>query len=105
MSRIVIACYKPKPGQNEALRGLMLTHLTRLRDRGTRHRQGIHHHGGRGRDDRRSLRVEIEAGDRSRTHEPVLEMWDQYAAVCDYVPVSSISEATQLFSEFNPLNR
>ena len=34
MGRIVIACYKPNPGQNVALRRLMPTHLTRLRAEG-----------------------------------------------------------------------
>ena len=41
----------------------------------------------------------------AHTDPRVLEMWNKYAAVCDFVPVSSISEATQLFSEFTPLNR
>jgi hypothetical protein len=30
-------------------------------------------------------------------------MWEEYAAVCDYVPVAQVPEAAQLFSEFTPL--
>ncbi len=106
MGRIVIACYKPKPGRNTALRGLMPTHLTRLRAEGLV-------------TDRASMIMEAEDGtivevyewkskpaiDAAHTNPRVLEMWEEYAAVCDYVPVSTISEATQLFSEFTPLNR
>ena len=34
MGRIVIACYRPKAGKNEALRALMQTHLSTLRSEG-----------------------------------------------------------------------
>ncbi|MFI5158631.1 MAG: hypothetical protein ACHQF4_07175, partial [Sphingobacteriales bacterium] len=34
MGRIVIACYKPKPGKGEALKALMKTHLPRLKKEG-----------------------------------------------------------------------
>jgi hypothetical protein len=34
MGRITIACYKPKPGKNEALKQLMKTHLPRLNQQG-----------------------------------------------------------------------
>jgi hypothetical protein len=33
----------------------------------------------------------------------VLELWQRYAAVCDYVPVGTLEEAGQLFSEFTPV--
>ena len=106
MGRIVIACYRPKPGQNEALRGLMPTHLTRLRAEGlVTDRASINMEA----DDRTTFEVfewkSKQAIEAAHTNPRVLAMWDEYADVCDYVPVSSISEATQLFSEFTPLNR
>ena len=30
----------------------------------------------------------------------VLEMWNRYAEVCDYIPVYQVAEASQMFSEF-----
>jgi hypothetical protein len=30
-------------------------------------------------------------------------MWEQYAAVCDYVPIAQVPEAAQMFAEFSPL--
>ena len=34
----------------------------------------------------------------------VLQMWGEYAEVCDYVPVGSLAEAGNLFTAFEPLN-
>ncbi len=34
MGRVAIACYKPKPGQEEALRALVAEHVTTLRSIG-----------------------------------------------------------------------
>lgn len=33
----------------------------------------------------------------------VLAMWEKYAEVCTYVPISDIAEASALFSELTPL--
>jgi hypothetical protein len=30
-------------------------------------------------------------------------MWEEYGKVCDYVPVGQVPEASQLFSEFTPV--
>jgi hypothetical protein len=39
----------------------------------------------------------------AHTHPVVLAMWEEYGKVCDYVPVGSLAEAAQLFSEFSPV--
>jgi quinol monooxygenase YgiN len=104
MGRIVIACYRPRPGQNEALRALMRDHLPVLRaqDLAT---------------DRASVVMEARDGtiievfewrskaamEAAHANPAVLEMWARYAAVCNYVPVADIAEARELFSEFAPL--
>ena len=31
-------------------------------------------------------------------------MWDNFSNLCDFVPASEISELSQLFSEFSPVN-
>ncbi|MBX3226128.1 MAG: hypothetical protein KIT84_28855 [Labilithrix sp.] len=104
MGRIVIACYRPKPGMNDALRALMRTHVSTLRsiDLVT---------------DRAPIMMEAKDGtiievfewasseaiEQAHGHPVVLAMWDEYAKVCDYVPASQVPESAQLFSEFTPL--
>jgi hypothetical protein len=29
-------------------------------------------------------------------------MWEEYAKVCDYIPVAQVPEAAQMFAEFAP---
>jgi quinol monooxygenase YgiN len=105
MGRIVIVGYKPKPGKNEALKELMRTHVQRLRNEGLA-------------TDRDSIVMEAadgtivevfewlsdEAIRNAHTNPVVLQMWEEYAEVCDYVPVGSLAEAGKLFSEFEPLD-
>ena len=103
MGRMVIACYRPKPGKNEALRALMPTHLSTLR------REGLV-------TGRESIMMEAEDGtvievfewksreaiEAAHKNPAVLEMWNRYAEVCDYIPVSQVPEASQMFSDFTP---
>ena len=104
MERIVIACYKPKPGKAEALRKLMETHLSTLRDEGlVTNRESIVMEAADG------TIVEVfgwkskAAIEAAHTNPAVLKMWEAYNAVCDYVPIASVPEAGQLFSEFGAL--
>lgn len=105
MGHVVIACYKPKAGCQGALRDLMRTHVERLRaeDLAT---------------DREPILMQATDGtyievfewcsehamQRAHSNLAVQAMWSEYAEVCDYVPLSTISEATQLFSGFAPVN-
>jgi hypothetical protein len=105
MGRIVIACYKPKPGKNETLKALMKTHLPRLKQENLV-------------TDRESIMMEAtdgtiievfewiseEAIQNAHTNAAVLQMWSEYAEVCDYIPVGSLTEAGNLFSGFEPFN-
>lgn len=104
MGRIVIVAYKPKAGKNEALKALMRTHLLRLQKEGLA-------------TDRASIIMEAadgtivevfewvseEAIRNAHTNPAVLQMWGEYAEVCDYVPVGSLAEAGNLFSAFKPM--
>jgi hypothetical protein len=36
-------------------------------------------------------------------HPTVLKMWEAYGAVCDYVPLSQVPEASEMFSNFTPI--
>ena len=40
----------------------------------------------------------------AHTNPAVLQMWSEYAEVCDYIPIGNVAEIGNLFSEFTPLN-
>lgn len=103
MERIVIACYKPKPCQNEALKSLMETHWSRLDAEGlVSERKPILMVA----QDGTYLEVfgwkSADAMAAAHQNPNVLKMWEEYAVVCDYIPVGQVPEAAQLFSEFSP---
>ena len=101
--RIVIACYKPKPGKEKALRALIVDHVPTLR------RIGLV-------TDRLPILMEAKDGtlievfewaspeaiQAAHGHPAVLRMWEEYGKVCDYIPVAQVPEAAQMFSEFTP---
>jgi quinol monooxygenase YgiN len=104
MGRIVIACYRPKPGQQEALRALIRDHVATLR------KQKLV-------TDRAPITMEARDGtivevfewvskaaiEAAHENLAVLAMWKEYEAVCDYVPLDAVPEAAELFSEFTPI--
>ena len=101
--RIVIACYKPKPGKEQALDQLMKTHVERLRAEGlVTNRESIIMKANDG------TVVEVfewkskEAIEQAHENPEVQKMWGEYAEVCDYVSPDTIDEFGQLFSEFTP---
>jgi quinol monooxygenase YgiN len=104
MGRIVISCYRPKSGHQEALRKLMLGHVATLRSIGlVTNRVPITMEAKDG------TFVEVfewassEAIQAAHSHPAVLRMWEEYGKVCDYIPISQVAEGSQLFSEFTPL--
>jgi hypothetical protein len=104
MGRIVIACYKPKPGKEASLRELMQEHMPILRSQKlVTERESVLMVAGDG------TIIEVfewrsrEAIESAHTNPVIQEMWGRYAEVCDYVPVTTGAEAAQLFSEFDPL--
>jgi hypothetical protein len=104
MGRVVIVCYKPKPGQHEALRALMVTHVARLREAGlVTSRRPITMEAKDGTCVEVFEWASAEAIQAAHTHPVVLKMWEEYGKVCDYVPIAHVPEAAQLFSEFTPV--
>jgi hypothetical protein len=103
MGRVVIACYKPKPGQEEALKALIADHVATLRSiELVTDRVPIAMEASDG------TIVEVfewaspDALQSAHSHPVVLRMWEEYGRVCDYIPVAQVPEAAQLFSEFTP---
>jgi quinol monooxygenase YgiN len=105
MGRIVIACYRPKPQQQDALRALMQEHVATLREIGlVTDRAPITMEAADG------TFIEVfewksqEAIQAAHGHPVVLRMWEEYGKVCDYVPVAHVPEASEMFANFTPFD-
>jgi hypothetical protein len=104
MGRVVIAAFKPKPGQQERLRALVARHWDLLRAQGLVTEQP---------------RTAMQAADgtivevfewrspkaiaRAHADPAVLALWSEFEAACEYVPIADVPEASQPFSEFEAL--
>jgi len=105
MGRIVIVAYKPKPGKANALKELTKTHVPRL------HKEGLV-------TNRKPIIVETadgtiievfewlsaEAIQKAHSNPEVQKMWGEYADVCDYVPLNTVPETSNLFADFTPID-
>lgn len=105
MGRIVIACYKPKPGQEAALKALIPDHVATLRSIGlVTDRAPITMEASDGTIIEVFEWASSEAIQTAHSHPAVLRMWEEYGRVCDYIPVADVSETSQLFPEFTPFD-
>ena len=103
MERIVIVGYRPKPNCNIALNKLVKAHHSRLQTEALV-------------SDRVPVIAQSTNGDiieifgwrseeaikMAHSNEAVQKMWTEFAEVCDFIPISEIPEAAELFSEFTP---
>lgn len=105
MGRIVIAAYRPKPGQESLLQELVRTHVPLLRSQSLvtdrapilmRSRDGTF--------------IEVfewrsaEAIEAAHGNQAVQDLWEQFGKVCDYIPIAEVEETRTPFSEFEPLS-
>ena len=104
MERIVIVGYKPLPGKETELKNLIKNHWDTLDKEGlVSDRKPIICQSNDG------TIIEVfgwkskEAIEQSHTNETVQKMWKKYAEVCQYVPISTVDESLNLFSEFDPV--
>jgi catechol 2,3-dioxygenase-like lactoylglutathione lyase family enzyme len=103
--RPVIACYRPRPGHEAALRALVQDHVPTLRRLGLATGRGP-----------LAMRAAdgtlVEAFEWSSAaaiaaahhHPEVQAMWAAFGAACEYVRLAQVPEATQLFAEFSPID-
>jgi hypothetical protein len=104
MGSISVACYKPRPGCEEALLEMVRNHLPPLRAEGLvtdrlpivmRTKDGTI--------------VEVfewasqEAIDRAHKNPLVLDLWKRFEAVCWYETPSNLKEFQNMFSPFEPI--
>lgn len=104
MGQLVIACYRPHPGSEERLLELTRRHVPVLR------RQGLA-------TDRPVVAmsaadgtiIEVfewtspEAIEKAHTNPAVLALWEEYSAVCEYLPLAALPEAQRPFAAFTPV--
>lgn len=104
--RIVIACYRPKAGQRDALRALLRDHVPTLRSQGLA-------------TDREPITMEAQDGtflevfewtsaeaiESAHTNPVVAQMWDRFGEACDFVPLVELQEAGQPFADFRRVGR
>ena len=104
MSRIVIACYRAKAGQQDALRTLVRDHVSTLRGIGlVTERAPITMEAADGTILEVFEWASAQAIEAAHGHPVVLKMWERFEAVCDYVPVAEVPEASQMFSNYTPI--
>jgi quinol monooxygenase YgiN len=104
MPRVVIALYRPKPGQHDALMAAVREHVPTLQRLGlATSRQPTVMRASDG------TVLEIfewasqEAIDRAHHDATVAAMWQRFGEACDFVPLGTLAEATQMFPDFEPL--
>jgi hypothetical protein len=103
MGVIVIIAYKPKPGKAEALKELTKTHVPRLKNEGlVTDRAAMMMEAGDGTVIEVFEWLSQEAINNAHTNPAVLQMWGEYAEVCDYVPLNTLAEANNMFAGFTP---
>jgi hypothetical protein len=104
MGDMVIVAYRPKPGQDAALLDLLRDHVPFLRRLGlATNRQPL---AMRGQDGVIVEVFEWAEGAVAKAHEnpDVLALWGRYAAVCDYLPLRELPEASEMFATFAPID-
>ena len=105
MGRVVIACYRPKPGREDDLLALLRDHLPILRGEGlATERDPIV---ARAAD---ATIVEVfewrsrAAVEEAHENAVVRAMWDRFGAVCTYVRYGDLAEAGVLFPNFDSVD-
>jgi hypothetical protein len=100
---IVIVAYKPKAGKEAELLQLTREHVQLLRAEGLATNHPVT--ACQAKDGTIVEVFEWEAGGVERAHSnpAVLKLWERYASVCDYVPLTSLSESSTQFASFAPI--
>ena len=101
MGRIVIVAMRPKPGQADALAALVAAHLPLLRAEGlATERPSTVMQATDGTVVEVFEWVSRAAIEAAHENAAVQKMWEAFYAVCDFVPLDTLTEASDLFSEF-----
>ena len=105
MGRFVIAAYKPKPGREKALEAAVAKHLRVLRaeDLVTEKSAYVMRAA-----DGTVLEVfewlSADAIAKAHVNPAIHALWAEFGEACDYVPLATLTEAKQMFAEFEPVS-
>jgi hypothetical protein len=103
-SSISVACYRPKPGCEDALLVEVRNHLPPLRAQGlVTERVPIVMRAQDGTVIEIFEWVSQEAIAGAHSNPVVLEIWERFVAVCDYEVPANIPEFQNMFAHFEPL--
>jgi hypothetical protein len=103
--QIVIALYKPNPGQDEALRGLIRKHLPTLREFGlATDRPSMLMRAGDGTYLEIFEWVSEEASAQAHEHPAVAKIWDGMGAIGGMPSLDALAESKRPFSHFEPID-
>jgi quinol monooxygenase YgiN len=104
MGVMVIAAYRPHPGKEGVLLELTKTHTPLLRELGLATDRPAY---AMRADDGTIIEVfewkSQAAIDAAHTNPEVLKMWAKYAEVCEYVPLVTVKECSDMFAGFDPI--
>ena len=104
MPSISVACYRPKPGCEQALLDLVHDHLPPLRGQGlVTDRASIAMRAADGSIIEIFEWVSLEAIAGAHSNPVVLELWKRFEAVCQYEVPSNIAEFQEMFAHFEPV--
>lgn len=105
MGRFVIVVYAPKPGQDAALSVAIAKHMDVLRAEDLITERPAYLMRAT---DGSILEVfewrSLEAIEQAHQSPRVAELWAEFDACCTYVPLNTLTEAQNLFADFEPLD-
>jgi quinol monooxygenase YgiN len=104
MGKLVIVAYRPRPGKEARLLELTKEHYPILLQQGLV-------------TDRRPYAMRADDGtiievfewksqaaiDAAHTNPEVLKMWERYSEACEYVPLVTVKECSDMFAGFEPI--
>jgi quinol monooxygenase YgiN len=100
---IVICSYRPKPGQADAMKALIREHVPALRKLGlATDRPAIHMQAADGTLIEIFEWVSEDASRGAHENPKVQELWERYAALCEFVPMADVPETAKPFAHFTP---
>jgi hypothetical protein len=105
MSVMVIVAYRPRPGKEALLLQLTREHVSILRGQGLA-------------TDRPPYAMRAADGtiievfewkskaaiESAHTNPAVLKMWEKYNEACEYVPLNTVKESSDMFAGFEPID-
>jgi hypothetical protein len=105
MGVMVIAAYRPKPGQEARLLQLVKEHLPILRSQNLVAPRPSYAMRARDGTILEVFEWKSEQAIESAHQNPVIiAMWERFEEVCDYVPLNSLKESAEPFSGYEPID-